>query len=289
MKKLFRNEKGLQELREQLEREMNNKILEIKKDKDNAINNLQLENQRLHTELIEKDNNLKDLKETIKSSSLSLLKDIETINDAMSSQASISEEFTATIEEINATLMSISEKVNSAYVSAKTNGGIMEKFNNDIREIYEDTSELSVRMQNITKITDTIAEISNQTNLLSLNASIESARAGEAGKGFAVVASEIRKLAEQTKLSNIEIKNIVNELQTMVNGILEKTHEGSENSNKLTQSNVTRIENIEEINVSMEETVAGMEEISSAVQEQSANIVEIANEIDKITKTIKEK
>ena len=64
----------------------------------------------------------------------------------------------------------------------------------------------------INYISDAIAGITEQTNLLALNASIEAARAGEAGKGFAVVAEEIRKLAEQSKESTDEIKEIVSDI-----------------------------------------------------------------------------
>jgi len=66
----------------------------------------------------------------------------------------------------------------------------------------------------IGNISDALATITAQTNLLSLNASIEAARAGDAGKGFAVVASEIRKLAEESKNSTEEIKGIVENIQT---------------------------------------------------------------------------
>ena len=65
----------------------------------------------------------------------------------------------------------------------------------------------------ISKISDTIGEITAQTNMLSLNASIEAARAGEMGKGFSVVAGEIRKLAEESRISTEEIKNIVSLIQ----------------------------------------------------------------------------
>lgn len=73
----------------------------------------------------------------------------------------------------------------------------------------------------VREITQGIIDISGQTNLLSLNASIESARAGEAGKGFAVVAEEIRKLADETNVLTGNIANIVSVLET--NAIEAKT------------------------------------------------------------------
>lgn len=77
---------------------------------------------------------------------------------------------------------------------------------NEVNCIVKDMNE-STRL--INTISETIAEITEQTSLLSLNASIESARAGEAGKGFAVVAEEIGKLAEQSRNSTEEIKVII--------------------------------------------------------------------------------
>lgn len=70
--------------------------------------------------------------------------------------------------------------------------------------------------QNISYITTTIMDIASQTNLLSLNVSIEAARSGEAGKGFSVVAAEIRKLALQSISSSDEIGDIIENMRKQV-------------------------------------------------------------------------
>lgn len=80
-------------------------------------------------------------------------------------------------------------------------------------KVMTDINNLNSDMLEIKKIIKTIVEISEQTNLLSLNASIEAARAGSAGKGFAVVAEEIKKLAEKSKISSISINEILNNIQ----------------------------------------------------------------------------
>jgi methyl-accepting chemotaxis protein len=90
-----------------------------------------------------------------------------------------------------------------------------------IRERVETIAEhivgLSGKSQQISGVLDIINELSDQTNLLSLNASIEAAGAGEAGKRFAVVASEIRKLAERAAESTTEIRGLIEDIQETVN------------------------------------------------------------------------
>ena len=75
-------------------------------------------------------------------------------------------------------------------------------------------TSLSNKSKEITKILEVMMSIATQTNLLSLNASIEAARAGDAGRGFAVVAGEVKKLAEMSKLSANQISILVREIQS---------------------------------------------------------------------------
>ncbi|WP_373205814.1 methyl-accepting chemotaxis protein [Clostridium tertium] len=82
--------------------------------------------------------------------------------------------------------------------------------NNEVNSIIK---RLENKFSNISSIIDIISKISEQTNLLSLNASIEAARVGELGKGFAVVAEEIKKLAEESRVNSKKIENILIELK----------------------------------------------------------------------------
>lgn len=81
------------------------------------------------------------------------------------------------------------------------------------KTLSEDISTVNNYANDINEIVSVITSIADQTNLLALNASIEAARAGEHGKGFAVVAEEVRKLAEQTNESSIQVKDIILAIQ----------------------------------------------------------------------------
>ena len=91
---------------------------------------------------------------------------------------------------------------------------ITEITNSAIQVVSEQTNQTNESAVHINNMVEIIKSMASQTNLLSLNASIESARAGEAGKGFAVVAEEIRKLAEESAGSAAEIESVVKELTT---------------------------------------------------------------------------
>lgn len=137
--------------------------------------------------------------------------------------------------------------------------------------------DLNEKTKNIQFIIDSISKIASQTNLLSLNASIEAARAGENGKGFAVVAEEVKKLAQQSSNSAAEIKNIIDAIQSDV--------EGSVNIMKEVKS-ISKIQNksVNEVDAAFNSILISNNETNESIDTVVNLALELNNDKEKILK-----
>jgi methyl-accepting chemotaxis protein len=149
----------------------------------------------------------------------------------------INSNMSAAVEEVHSTKQ-IAEKItsNSDLISQKVAKGTekigsmmlqMNTINQAVGAALTTVNELQSNIEMINGFLAGIEAISEQTNLLSLNASIESARAGEQGKGFAVVAGEVRKLAEQSAKTAQNIQEITEVISTNSTSAVEKVSQGT--------------------------------------------------------------
>lgn len=222
----------------------------------------------------------------------------------------------ATKESYNM-ILGVNKSVQEGVIVIDRQAGLMNQNKQSTLKVGQAISQLEEKSHNIGRIVDVIGAIAQQTNLLALNAAIEAARAGEHGRGFAVVADEVRKLAEQSSHSSVEIGKLLQdildrtkqsvdevavvqkvvtdqqvsldetralytEMEKAVTQIVERIVSVNEETGKLKDSADDAAKSISNVAAVTQESAAATEEVAAATMEQSTAVNGILQETSQL-------
>ncbi|MDT8447058.1 MAG: methyl-accepting chemotaxis protein [bacterium] len=240
------------------------------KELDGTANNLAASSEELHATSVEIEKTTAEVNRSIESSSTALAQTSANVQE-MSQSVEAIREMVAQVQQIGS----------QASEAAQRGTASVQASNQSIGKIEESSKQ-------ILGIMDVINEISNQTNLLSLNAAIEAAKAGEVGKGFAVVADEVRSLSERSASSTTRIQELIEVSYTNV-------REGTEviaQTGDILQGIIAQVgqisEHIDHIAERIDEQARHTGQLASTASELSGNSRENAVAMNELSQTIGE-
>ena len=226
----------------------------------------------------EVDKAIENIKNSIEIQNKLVLEQASSVNTS----SSAIEEMTANIHSVNKTLIENSKHVENLSEAS-------EHGRTALHEVVEKIQEIAKDSEGLLEINSVMDNIASQTNLLSMNASIEAAHAGEAGKGFSVVASEIRKLAESSAQQSKTTTDMLKKIKTSIDSITKASDEVLSRFGVIDTGVKTVFAHETNIRHSMEEqevwgrqildSISRLKEITTSVQSGSENMTKSGNDL----------
>lgn len=213
-------------------------------------------------------------------------------NAAMRNAVNIINEVFKHVDDVTMSMNNVSHSIHYSAETAKQGSDVVEQTVKQMGEVDKNVSSsaekisiLNEKSNEVSQISLMIQTISEQTNLLALNAAIEAARAGEHGKGFAVVADEVRKLAEQSSHSALQINEIINDIKDGIKDSMSLVNQGA-NSAKEGMKLVNKSgKAFGEIKDSVLTVTTKISEVSIAMENMKNHIAEVVSHIEEVSKT----
>ncbi|MDZ7832351.1 MAG: methyl-accepting chemotaxis protein [Desulfobacterales bacterium] len=216
-------------------------------------------------------------------------------SSASETSSSISE-VTTTVEEVSQTSQLATEKAeyvsksaeNTARISLagkqateNTTAGI-NRIKEEMNYIAESTVKLSEQTKSIEEIINTVTDIADQSNILSVNAAIEAAKAGEQGKGFAVVAQEVKTLADQSKEATSQVRSILGDIQKATSAAVMATERGTKTVEEAIELAEQAGNAIDRLERQVNESSDAAAQITASNQQQRSGIDQLSQAMESI-------
>jgi methyl-accepting chemotaxis protein len=220
---------------------------------------------------------------------------LERIGSGLSTIVAAFEEIRATSQNTSQNADKIDSMMDGILTKNASTGTEITQRVQDINQAVEGTARLSAlfadlaeKAKSIASVTGSIQDVSDRTNILAINASIEAARAGNVGKGFRIIANEVRTLAGQTGDFAKSIETTISDFESVVGQITEELQGFTKVLESFKQSFATVLDSFQTNAKAIDEAGAFLNQISGSIREETTALTDGLSSLEKISTSLKD-